>query len=152
MTFKIADLKKPTINTELKKTLSHEGLELTLCVKNDPAFMNALSRVGVAINQEKVLDKDSLKRENNGMQSSEALLFVIGEYAISDWNVEVGDDDNAQTLPINGENFNLVLENLPNLADFLVTLINEFNKLVTEFGEQVADIKKKPVKPLNGKK
>lgn len=152
MAFKIQELKKPIINTELTKTLQHEGLELTLCVKNDHAFMNALSRVGGAMNAEKVLDKNSLKRENNGMQASEALLFVIGEYAVSDWNVEVGDDDNAQTLPINGENFNLVLENLPNLADFLVTLINEFNKLVTDFGEQVADIKKKPVKPLNGKK
>lgn len=42
MAFKIQDLKKPTINTKLKKTLSHEGLEVTLCIKNDPAFQNAL--------------------------------------------------------------------------------------------------------------
>lgn len=149
MTFKIQDLKKPTINTELTKTLQHEGLELTLCVKNDPAFQNALSRVGVAINQEKVLDKDSLKRENNGMQSSEALLFVIGEYAVSEWNVADNDD---KPIAINGENFTLVLENVPNLADFLVVLINEFNKLVTDFGKQMEEVKKKSTKSLSGKK
>lgn len=145
--FKITDLKKPNFDSEIKKQISFEGLELTLRVRHDNDFLTAIGRVYSQMDKEKTLNKDSLKRGQ--MASSEALFFVIGEYVVSDWNVV---DDNNTPVPINGDNFLAVLEDVENLTDFLVLLMAEFNKAMSEFGQAVENLKKKSLKPMSGKK
>ena len=98
MTFKITDLKKPAFDGEIIKQISHEGLELTLCIKKDDDFFSAIGHIQGLIENEKNI-KNMLKRGQ--MASYEALLFVIGEYAVSKWNVT---DENDKPLAINGDN------------------------------------------------
>ena len=149
MKFKIQDLKKPTFDSQITKALEHEGLSLTLCIKHDEDFMNALAKVQGQFDKDEMLSKDSLRRGKGQIQSSEALLFVIGEYAIGDWNVT---DMNDKPIDINGDHFLLVLQSVDNLPDFLMKLINTFNEAMTEFGQAIDTLKKKSKHTTTGKK
>lgn len=149
--FNLNILKKPEFTDEVTKAITFNGLELTLCVKKDEAFSTAFSTVSNQLNQSQSLTKDKLKKGNQGISANEALLFLIGEYCVKEWNVTV--DDTA--YPINGENLLTVAENAftnsDDLAEFLTLLLNTFTDLMKEFSEKVQAVQKKSSTNTNGK-
>lgn len=149
MTFNLTILKKT--DDEVVRTVVHNGIELSLVVKKDDAFTSAFAEVQSLMNAKNKVSKDSLKRANNGIGANEALLFVIGEYCIKSWNVVVDD----VPLAINGDNFLLVLDNAftqDELIDFITKLLTQFGEAVAEFGQKADELKKKSSKNTAGKK
>lgn len=145
MTFKISDLKKPKFDGTAVRHLSHEGFELTLTVKYEKDFLSAVQTV--QSHMDTALTKNALKK--GGMNAFEGLIFIIGEYAVSAWNAV---DDNDKALSINGDNLLLVLESVPNVQEFMVSLIREFSEAMNEVGEAAKDFEKKSLSTTSGKK
>ena len=141
MKLNLTDLKKPKIETVVSRGISHDDLQLKLEVKHDEAFNSAFGKVAPLLDVKKV-GKNDLKRESQSdITNYEMLLFVIGEYCIKSWNIT---DENDKDVPINGDNFLLVLNAVPNLQDFITNLLHEFGAMINEFGEKAEKIKKKP--------
>ncbi|WP_323842582.1 MULTISPECIES: hypothetical protein [unclassified Moraxella] len=152
MTFNLNIIKKPEFTDEVTRQIKHDnGIELTICIKKDDAFNAAFGEVAPFLNNNKALTKDRLKKGNQGINANEAVLFLIGEYCVKEWNVTV--DDTA--YPINGENLLTVAENAftdsDDLAEFLTLLLNTFTDLMKEFGEKVQAVQKKSSTNTNGK-
>ncbi|AKG07060.1 hypothetical protein AAX06_01425 [Moraxella bovoculi] len=154
MTFRLDILKKPTFDGTLEKPLEFDNagqqLQITLQIKQDDEFNSAFAKVGTLLNEQKSINKNGLKRGNVAIDGNEALLFVIGEYCIKDWNVQTDDG----ILPINGDNLLLLLNNgfeQPVLIELITLLINTFAELMNEFSQKVGDIQKKPSANTNGK-
>lgn len=154
MTFKITDLKKQSFNGVIEKTIDFDNdgqqLQMTLQIKQDDEFNAAFTKVGTLLNEQKAINKNSLKRGNISIDGNEALLFVIGEYCIKDWNVQTDDG----VLPINGDNLLLLLNNgfeQSVLIELMTLLVNTFAELMNEFSQKVGDIQKKPSANTNGK-
>lgn len=142
MTFNLNIIKKPEFTDAVTRQVKHgNGIELTVCIKKDDAFNAAFAEVAPYLNAEKALTKNRLKKENQGINANEAILFLIGEYCISSWNIE----KDGKPLPVNGENLLLVLENAfdkDELLGFMTDLIEKFNESFIEFSQKVADIQK----------
>lgn len=151
MSFKLSIAKKPVFDGEVTKTLNFEnGIEMTLAVKKDLQFESAYTEVQGLLADNKVT-RDKLKRNNQGMQGYEAMLFLIGEYNIKAWNIEV----DGKPFAINGDNFLTLLENAftdDNLADFIKLLITTFTELMEQYAQKVDEIKKKQSPNTDGKK
>lgn len=141
MKLNLTDLKKPKVETVVSRDISHGDLQLTLEVKHDEAFNSAFGKVAPLLDIKKV-GKNDLKRESQSdITNYEMLLFVIGEYCIKSWDIT---DENDKDVPINGDNFLLVLNAVPNLQDFITNLLHEFGAMINEFGEKADNLKKKP--------
>lgn len=154
MTFKITDLKKQSFDFVIEKTIDFDNngqqLQMTLQIKQDDEFNAAFTKVNTLLNGQKAISKNSLKRGSVGIDGSEALLFVIGEYCIKDWNVQTDDG----VLPINGDNLLLLLNSgfeQSVLIELMTLLVNTFAQLMNEFSQKVGDIQKKPSANTNGK-
>lgn len=141
MKLNLTDLKKPKIEAIISRDISHGDFKLTLEIKHDEAFNSAFGKVAPLLDTKKI-GKDDLKRESQSdITNYEMLLFVIGEYCIKSWNIT---DENDKDVPINGDNFLLVLNAVPNLQNFIANLLHEFGEMINEFGEKAENIKKKP--------
>lgn len=151
MTFNLNIIKKPEFTDEVIRQIKHDnGIELTICIKKDDAFNAAFGEVAPFLNNNKALTKDRLKKGNQGINANEAVLFLIGEYCISSWNIET----DGKPLPVNGENLLLVLENAFNqdeLVGFMTDLIEKFNEAFGEFNQKVQAIQKKSLTNTTGK-
>ena len=149
MGFSLQSLKKPVRIGEVVRTIKHDsGLELTLVVKHDPAFNSAFTKAQKLLTDK--ITKDSLKRENQSdITGYEALITVIGEYLVSDWNVDV----NGEPVQPNGDNLLLVCENITNdLDEFLTQLFETVTSMIKEFSDTTEDAKKKPLNTTGGKR
>lgn len=151
MTFNLNIIKKPEFTDEVTRQIKHDnGIELTICIKKDDAFNAAFAEVAPFLNNNKALTKDRLKKGNQGINANEAVLFLIGEYCIKDWNIET----DGKPLQVNGENLLLVLENAFNqdeLVGFMTDLIEKFNEAFGEFNQKVQAIQKKSLTNTTGK-
>ena len=148
MKFNLQDLKKVKIENSVTRNIKHDELELTLEIKQDEAFQSAFAKVAPLMN-DKTIGKNDLKRENQSdLSNYEMLLYVIGEYCVKEWNAT---DENDNAVPINGDNFLLVLNAIPNLQVFIANLLTEFGAVTNEFAQQKESILKKPSTATNGK-
>ena len=149
MGFSLQSLKKPVRTGEAVRTVKHDsGLELTLVVKHDPAFNSAFAKAQQLLAAKTT--KDNLKRENQSdITGYEALIMVIGEYLVSDWNVDV----NGEPVQPNGDNLLLVCENITSgLEQFLTQLFETVTSMIKEFSDTTEDAKKKPLNTTGGKR
>lgn len=145
--FKLDVLKKPSFDQVFSREIKHEGVELTLTVKVDEAFLAASEQVRQLQEREATLKAtDRLKR--GYVSAFEATIFMIGEYIIEKWNVE---DSEGNAVPINGENLEVVINNINEPMQFVKKLLNEFNECASEFSKAANEIKKKPSTATNGK-
>ena len=145
--FKLDVLKKPSFDQVFSREIKHEGVELTLTVKADEAFLAASEQVRQLQEREATLKAtDRLKR--GYVSAFEATIFMIGEYIIKKWNVE---DSEGKAVPINGENLEVVINNVNEPMQFVEKLLNEFNECASEFSKAANEIKKKPSTATNGK-
>ena len=145
--FKLDVLKKPSFDQVFSREIKHEGVELTLTVKADEAFLAASEQVRQLQEREATLKAtDRLKR--GYVSAFEATIFMIGEYIIEKWNVEDGE---GKAVPINGENLEVVINNINEPMQFVEKLLNEFNECASEFSKAANEIKKKPSTSTNGK-
>ena len=145
--FKLDVLKKPSFDQVFSREIKHEGVELTLTVKADEAFLAASEQVRQLQEREATLKAtDRLKR--GYVSAFEATIFMIGEYIIEKWNVE---DSECKAVPINGENLEVVINNINEPMQFVEKLLNEFNECASEFSKAANEIKKKPSTATNGK-
>ena len=145
--FKLDVLKKPSFDQVFSREIKHEGVELTLTVKADEAFLAASEQVRQLQEREATLKAtDRLKR--GYVSAFEATIFMIGEYIIEKWNVE---DSEGKAVPINGENLEVVINNINEPMQFVEKLLNEFNECASEFSKAANEIKKKPSTSTNGK-
>ena len=145
--FKLDVLKKPSFDQVFSREIKHEGVGLTLTVKGDEAFLAASEQVRQLQEREATLKAtDRLKR--GYVSAFEATIFMIGEYIIEKWNVE---DCEGKAVPINGENLEVVINNINEPMQFVEKLLNEFNECASEFGRAANEIKKKPSTATSGK-
>ena len=145
--FKLDILKKPSFDKVFSREIKHEGVELTLTVKADEAFLAASEKVRQLQEREATLKAtDRLKR--GYVSAFEATIFMIGEYIIEKWNVE---DSEGKAVPINGENLEVVINNVNEPMQFVEKLLNEFNECASEFSKAANEIKKKPSTATSGK-
>ena len=145
--FKLDVLKKPSFDQVFSREIKHEGVELTLTVKADEAFLAASEQVRQLQEREATLKAtDRLKR--GYVSAFEATIFMIGEYIIEKWNVE---DSEGKAVSINGENLEVVINNINEPMQFVEKLLNEFNECASEFSKAANEIKKKPSTATNGK-
>lgn len=162
MGFKISDLKKTVKNKtysaevdfKLGDAFDGQELKLELTVDSgDEEFATALTQAQQQ--NHKRLTKDSLRKGNQPELSvHEAMLYVIGEFAVSKWNAT--DEDDNEIAP-SGDNFlkllNFVGEDESSLVPFINKVLEVFTKLMQDMkadnekrSEQVAKTAKKPSK------
>ena len=157
MGFSLATLKKPEpIKDSIVKSFDtifndDSKLEIVLEVKQDPEFTSAFAKVNSELSSQK-LSTSSLKRGNQSeITSYEGVLFVIGEYCVKSWNVDV----NGEPVMPDGDTFLAVCNEIAKddtvFLDFINKLLPVFTGMMNEFKELVENVKKKPSKAITGK-
>lgn len=151
MAFKLDILKKDE-KFSVKRDIEFDGLEMTLQIQSSKEFEQVAAEVAYVANKPRKLTKDSLKRGNQDeIGAHEAMLFVIGEYCISKWNVIVNDEP----LAINGDNFLALLDQgfeKDKLNEFLTVIFNAYKELGEEFRAAKDEMVKKSLTGTSGKK
>lgn len=154
MAITLKDL-KPKNLAAIEREIDYKGLvKLTMRVGQDKAFGAAMTKVHEQSANKKVT-KDALAKSNfdeNELSTGEAMLYLIGEYLITDWDVETA---GGEIAPINGDNFTALCASIgddqENL-DFATEIYKNFKEMSDEFIAKSADTKKKPLKPTATKK
>lgn len=143
MAIQLKDLKQKKLG-EVVRELDYNGLlTLTMRVSDDKQFQSAMAKLQ---QPEKTLTKNSLSKANNngdGISVGEAMLYLIGEYLITDWDVEVKPGELA---PINGDNFIALCASIgedDENIDFVGFISDNFTQMINEFKEMGVETKKK---------
>lgn len=154
MAITLKDL-KPKNLAAIERKIEYKGLvSLTMRVGQDKAFGAAMGQIqeqGVS----KKVTKDSLAKANYDEQelsTGEAMLYLLGEYLITEWDA-LG--ENGEVAPINGDNFMALCASIGDDSenlDFATQIFENFREMSTEFAEQAAATKKKPLKSTATKK
>lgn len=154
MAIKLKDLKQKEYGA-IEREIDYKGLvKLTMRVGQDKAFAAAMSKVHEQGGNNKVT-KDNLSRSNfdeNELSTGEAMLYLVGEYLIIDWDVETSDGDIA---PINGDNFTALCASVGDdkeNIDFATYVFEQFQEMSKEFAAQSDATKKKPLPCSTGRK
>jgi len=154
MAIQLKDLKPKTL-AAIEREIDYKGLvKLTLRVGQDKAFAAAMTKVQEQGGNKKVT-KNALAKDNfdeNELSTGEAMLYLVGEYLITEWDAETPDGEIA---PINGDNFTALCASVgddkENL-DFATHVFEQFQEMSREFAAQSDDAKKKPSKSGTGSK
>lgn len=151
MAIQLKDLKQKKIG-EVVRELEYKGLlTLTMRVSDDKQFTSAMAKVQ---QPDKTLTKNALSKANNdgdGISVGEAMLYLIGEYLITEWDVEIG----GEVAPINGDNFIALCASIGDddeNIDFVGFISDNFTQMINEFKELGAETKKKPSRYGSGSK
>lgn len=154
MAIQLKDL-KPKSLAAIEREIDYKGLvKLTMRVGQDKAFAAAMGQIQETGANKKVT-KDSLAKANfdaDVLSTGEAMLYLVGEYLITEWDVETVDGEIA---PINGDNFTALCASIGDDAEnlaFASHVFEQFQEMSTEFAEQAAATKKKPLTATRGKK
>lgn len=152
MAIQLKDLKQKKIG-EVVRELEYKGLlTLTMRVSDDKQFQSAITKIQ---QPDKTLTKNALSKANNdgdGISVGEAMLYLIGEYLITEWDVEI---EPNKIAPINGDNFMALCASVGDddeNAEFIGFISTNFNEMAKEFKELGAETKKKPLKSTSGSK
>lgn len=151
MAIQLKDLKPKKLG-EVVRELDYKGLvKLTMRISGDKQFASAMAKVQ---QPEKAMTKNSLSKANNSgddISVGEAMLYLIGEYLITDWDVE----SDGEVAPINGDNFIALCASVGDddtNIDFVGFISENFTQMTDEFRESGTETKKKPLKSTATKK
>ena len=151
MAIQLKDLKQKKIG-EVVRELEYKGLlTLTMRVSDDKQFQSAMTKIQ---QPDKTLTKNALSKANNdgdGISVGEAMLYLIGEYLITEWDVEIG----GEIAPINGDNFTALCASIGDDAenlDFATHVFEQFQEMSKEFAAQSDGAKKKRLPSGTGSK
>ena len=150
MAITLKDLKQKKLG-EVVRELDYKGLlTLTLRISDDKQFQSAMAKLQ---KPEKDLTKNALSKANNagdGISVGEAMLYLVGEYLITDWDVEVSEGKKA---PINGDNFIALCSSVGDddeNIDFVSFISDNYAQMIDEFKEMGAETKKKRLPSTSG--
>ena len=143
MAIQLKDLKQKKIGEVVRELEYKDLLTLTMRVGDDKQFQSAMTKIQ---QPDKTLTKNALSKANNdgdGISVGEAMLYLIGEYLITDWDVEV---KVGEIAPINGDNFIALCASIgddDDNAEFVGFISDNFTSMINEFKELGAATKKK---------
>lgn len=152
MAIQLKDLKPKKLG-EVVRELDYKGLvKLTMRISDDKDYVSAIKQLQ---QPDKPLTKDSILKANNAIESlskGEAMLIIIGEYVITDWDVQT---PKGEIAPISGDNFMVLCSSVgdddENL-EFIQYISDNFQGMAKDFASQAAETKKKPLRSGTGKK
>lgn len=154
MAITLKDLKPKTLDA-IERDIDYKGLvKLTMRVGQDKAFAAAMAQVQETGASKKVT-KDSLSKANfdeNVLSTGEAMLYLVGEYLITEWDVQAPNGDIA---PINGDTFTALCASIGDDSEnleFARHVFDQFKEMSERFSAQAAATKKKLSKSGAGKK
>lgn len=153
MAIQLKDL-KPKNLAAIERDVDYKGLvKLKMRVSQNKAFANAMSKIYEQGNNKKVT-KDALAKDNfdeNELSMGEAILYLIGEYLVTEWDVEAA----GEVAPINGDNFTTLCASIGDAdenIEFTAHIFENYRALMDEFSAQTVETKKKPSVSGNGRK
>lgn len=152
MAITLQDLKPKKLGEVVRELNYKDLVSLTMRISDDKQFQSAMAKVQ---QPDKALTKDSLSKANNtgdDISVGEAMLYLIGEYLITDWDVEVSDGNIA---PINGDNFIALCSSVGDDDEnvgFISFISDSFNEIIDEFKTLGSEMKKKPLASGRGNK
>lgn len=152
MAIQLKDLKQKKLGEVVRELEYKDLLSLTMRISDDKQFASAMAQLEAP---EKGMTKDRLSKANNtgdNISIGEAILYLIGEYLVTDWDAEVAVGEIA---PINGDNFIALCASIGDddeNIEFVNFISKSFNEMTEEFRALGVATKKKPLKDLAGKK
>lgn len=152
MAIQLKDLKQKKLGEVVRELEYKDLLSLTMRISDDKQFASAMAQLEAP---EKGMTKDRLSKANNtgdNISIGEAILYLIGEYLVTDWDAEVAVGEIA---PINGDNFIALCASIGDddeNIEFVNFISKNFNEMTEEFRALGVATKKKPLKDLAGKK
>lgn len=152
MAIQLKDLKQKKIGEVVRELEYKDLLTLTMRVSDDKQFQSAMTKIQ---QPDKTLTKNALSKANNdgdGISVGEAMLYLIGEYLITAWDVEI---EPNKIAPINGDNFIALCASIGDddeNIDFVGFISDNFTQMINEFKELGAETKKKPSRYGSGSK
>ncbi|MEZ7502290.1 hypothetical protein QO189_07375 [Psychrobacter sp. Arc29] len=152
MAITLQDLKPKQLGS-VEREIDYDGLvKLTMRVGDDKAFQSAYVKIQESQGDKKVT-KDKLSKasfDENELSFGESLLYLMGEYLITEWDVLLPD---GEVAPINGDNFTKLVAALgDNGLGFATHIFDTFKELSQEFALQAGETKKKPLRSGSGTK
>lgn len=139
----VLKLKKDDFSS-VSKEITFNGVSLMLEYKKNPYAERALSVINRELSSTKLLTREELTKRSE-MTEQEGILFVVGEYVISKWNIT---DDKGNALEINGEHFlqlcEQISEDMSEKVAFVSLVLSTFNDLSREYYQKREEVKKKP--------
>lgn len=152
MAITLKDLKPKKLGEVVRELNYKDLVSLTMRISDDKQFQSAMAKVQ---QPDKALTKNALSKANNtgdDISVGEAMLYLIGEYLITEWDVEVSDGELA---PITGDNFIALCASVGDddeNIEFVSFISDSFNEMIDEFKTLGSEMKKKPLKSSHGTK
>lgn len=157
MTFVVKKIDLDDLNNKTG-TFTHEktGIELTLKSFSDKHFQKARNMIYVRdredANQMKnvTLGEDFINRVNADEETTDVTLMrAMARFLIVEWNAV---DENNEPLPITGDNFIMLLGNIPDVPEFIQWCMDRAVDVAIKNAQEVTETKKKSSTATRGKK
>ncbi|MCC3344857.1 hypothetical protein [Psychrobacter sanguinis] len=157
MTFVVKKIDLDDLNNKTG-TFTHEktGIELTLKSFSDKHFQKARNMIYVRdredANQMKTvtLGEDFINRVNADEETTDVTLMrAMARFLIVEWNAV---DENNELLPITGDNFIMLLGNIPHVPEFIEWCMDRAVDVAIKNAQEVTETKKKSSTATRGKK
>ncbi len=144
MAITLKDLKPKKLGEVVRELNYKDLVSFTMRISDDKDYVSAIKQLQ---KPDKPLTKESLSKANNAVESlsqGEAMMIIIGEYVITEWDVTTSD---GKIAPINGDNFIALCASVGDddeNAEFIGFISKNFDEMAKEFASQAAETKKKP--------
>lgn len=144
MAITLKDLKPKKLGEVVRELNYKDLVSFTMRISDDKDYVSAIKQIQ---KPEKPLTKDSLSKANNAVETlsqGEAMMIIIGEYVITEWDVKTSD---GKVAPINGDNFMALCASVGDddeNAEFVGFISDNFHEMAKEFALQASETKKKP--------
>lgn len=157
MTFVVKKIDLDDLNNKTG-TFTHEktGIELTLKSFSDKHFQKARNMIYVRdredANQMKTvtLGEDFINRVNADEETTDVTLMrAMARFLIVEWNAV---DENNEPLPVTGDNFIMLLGNIPDVPEFIQWCMDRAVDVAIKNAQEVTETKKKSSTATRGKK
>lgn len=152
MAITLKDLKPKRLGEVVRELNYKDLVSLTMRISDDKDYVSAIKQIH---KPDKPLTKESLSKANNAVETlsqGEAMMIVIGEYVITEWDVTTSD---GKIAPINGDNFMALCASIGDddeNAEFIGFISTNFNEMAKEFSLQASETKKKQSRSGSGTK
>lgn len=152
MAITLKDLKPKKLGEVVRELNYKDLVSFTMRISDDKDYVSAVKQLQ---KPDKPLTKESLSKANNAVESlsqGEAMMIIIGEYVITEWDVTTSD---GKVAPINGDNFMALCASVGDddeNAEFIGFISKNFDEMAKEFSLQASETKKKPLPSGRGTK